>query len=263
MKKIILRKGFTLVECVVAMAVLAIMSLILMMILTVTINARNNNTSIERDIDRQIDLLAGTAADTVAYTSQIVFSEGTFTEVIPAKGELDPSGQPHNIEAEKYYDSAADAALGALKYDFSNYKKFKEIETGGGTGNPAPPVTGTGKIYGSEASTIQIDQTVTAVSLGKTVQWTISYSSSVANAKEMSVKIVLPVGFYGVTFGGTSKNDMLMISDDTVRIQSGDASVNAVITFNISDDDFTAYGEYLDKYFNNGPGTGGTISVTL
>lgn len=261
MKKIILRKGFTLVECVVAMAVLAIMSLLLMMILTVTINARNNNTSIERDIDRQIDLLAGTAADTVAYTSQIVFQEGTFTEVIPAKGEVDPSGQPHNIEAEKYYDAAADAALGALRYDFSNYKKFKDIELGGTTG--IPPVTGTGKIYGSETGTIQIDQTVSDVSFGKLVQWTVSYSSAIVNAKEMSVKIVLPAGFYGVTFGGTSQNDMLMISDDTVRIQSGDASVNAVITFNISDDDFTAYGEYLDKYFNNGPGTGGTISVTL
>lgn len=42
------KKGFTLVECVVAMAVLAIMSLLLMMILNVTVMTRNSNMKTER-----------------------------------------------------------------------------------------------------------------------------------------------------------------------------------------------------------------------
>lgn len=53
-----------------------------------------------------------------------------------------------------------------------------------------------------------------------------------------------------------------MIDANTVRIESGDASVNAAITFQISDEDYAAYGS-LDKYFKNGAGTGNTITINL
>lgn len=266
MYKIKSKKGFTLVECVVAMAVLAIMSLLLMMMLTVTINARNNNRNLENDIDRQVDLLAGVGADTAAYTSQIAFEgpdgTGTFTEIIPAKGEIDASdGQPYNIDAEKYYDSAADAALGVIKYDFSNYKKFVEIKNGGGTTNPPPPVSGTGKMYGSEKAQITISESVVDGSGEKTVTWTVSYTPATI-AKEMSVKVVLPAGWHDLSFSNTSASRMLLIEDNTVRIGSEDSSITASMTFTISDDSYTAYGG-LDKYFKNGTGTGNSININL
>ncbi|MDE6579467.1 MAG: type II secretion system GspH family protein, partial [Ruminiclostridium sp.] len=47
MKKLRRKNGFTLVECVVAMAVLAIMSLLLTMILSVTLKTRNSNMQLE------------------------------------------------------------------------------------------------------------------------------------------------------------------------------------------------------------------------
>ncbi len=258
MKVIKNKKGFTLVECIVAMAVLAIMSLLLMSILTITINARNSNQKIEKDIDRQVDLIVGNGAESIAYTSQIVFNcpdgAGVFTEAIPANGTDD-------IKAEKHYDSDADAAIGAIKYDFSNYKKFQEIKNGGGTTNP-PPASGNGKIYGAESSSIQINENVDNNAGEKKVTWTVNYSSAKPGANEISVKIILPSGWHDVSFGGTSAGKMLMIDDNTVRIESGDASVNAAITFYISDDNYTAYGS-LDKYFNNGTGTGNTITVSL
>ena len=90
----------------------------------------------------------------------------------------------------------------------------------------------------------------------------VNYNSAKPGAKEIAVKIILPAGWHNVSFGGSSAGKMLMIDENTVRIESGDASVNAAITFDISDDDYTAYGS-LDKYFNNGTGTGNTITVNL
>lgn len=257
------KSGFTLVECVVAMAVLAIMSLLLMMILTVTVSARNSNSAMERNIDNQIDKIVDNSADKAAYTSKIEFKgPGGFTEDIPAKGDVDPAdGQPYNVIADRYYDSSADAAIGALKYDFSNYKNFQEIKNGGGTSNPPPP-SGTGKIYGAEKGQITINESVTAGTGEKEVTWTVNYNSAAPGKTEISVKIILPAGWHDVTFGGSSASKMLMIDDNTVRIESGDASVNAAIKFKISDDNYTAYGT-LDKYFKNGVGTGNTITVNL
>jgi prepilin-type N-terminal cleavage/methylation domain-containing protein len=259
-KKLKSKGGFTLVECVVAMAVLAIMSLLLMSILTITINARNNNQKLENDIDRQVDLIVENGADTAAYTSQIVFNcpdgAGVFTEAIPANGTDD-------IKAEKHYDADADAALGAIKYDFSNYKKFQEIKNGGGIPTtPTPSPSGIGKIYGAEKNEITVNESVIANIGEKKVTWTVNYNSAKPGAKEIAVKIILPAGWHNVSFGGSSAGKMLMIDENTVRIESGDASVNAAITFDISDDDYTAYGS-LDKYFNNGTGTGNTITVNL
>ena len=55
MRKLRKNGGFTLVECVVAMAVLAVMTLGLMMILSVTVKQRNLNTQKERNIDEQVE----------------------------------------------------------------------------------------------------------------------------------------------------------------------------------------------------------------
>lgn len=258
MKKLKSKIGFTLVECVVAMAVLAIMSLLLMTILTITINSRNANQKIEKDIDRQVDKIVGTGADTTAYTSEIIFScpdgAGVYTEAIPADGT-------DSVTAKKRYESSSGASIGAIRYDFSSYEKFDNIKKGGGTSTP-PPGSGMGKIYGAEKANITLNESVTAGTGEKKVTWTVDYNSAKPGAKEISVKIVLPAGWHDVSFGGSSVGKMLMIDANTVRIESGDASVNAAITFSISDDNYAAYGS-LDKYFNNGAGTGNTITVNL
>ena len=55
MKKLRKNSGFTLVECLVAMAVLAIMMLGLLMILNAAVKQRNRNTQQEREIDQQVE----------------------------------------------------------------------------------------------------------------------------------------------------------------------------------------------------------------
>ena len=55
MKKLLKNSGFTLLECIVAMAVLAVMTLGLLMILNVTVKQRNENSEIERSVDNQAE----------------------------------------------------------------------------------------------------------------------------------------------------------------------------------------------------------------
>lgn len=55
MKKILKRKGFTLVECIVAIAIFALMSALVMQILALAIRQYKNNHHVETDLDGQIE----------------------------------------------------------------------------------------------------------------------------------------------------------------------------------------------------------------
>ena len=76
MKKLRKNSGFTIVECVVAMAVLAVMALGLMMILNATVRQRNLNTQLERDVDSQVDkVIRNTAGGTLVDVDDIKLSD--------------------------------------------------------------------------------------------------------------------------------------------------------------------------------------------
>ncbi len=140
------KKGFTLVECVVAMAVLAIMSLLLMMILNVTVMTRNSNMKTERELDEQVDKIVQSPSDKDPITQEIKFVQkvGGKEEVIEA---IPKHGDEH-IKAEKVYDDGNEAELDALNYDFNDYDKFDKISKGGGA-TPAPADPGSDLVYGS------------------------------------------------------------------------------------------------------------------
>ncbi len=54
MKKLIGKKGFSLVECLIAIAVFAIMSAIVMLLLTMTVNQTNSNNRVAGDLGTQV-----------------------------------------------------------------------------------------------------------------------------------------------------------------------------------------------------------------
>ena len=58
MKKLLKRKGFTLVECIVAIAIFALMSALVMQILALSIRQYRSNHHIEMDMDAQIKDIA-------------------------------------------------------------------------------------------------------------------------------------------------------------------------------------------------------------
>ena len=103
MKKLLKNSGFTLLECIVAMAVLAVMTLGLLMILNVTVKQRNQNSEIERSVDNQAENIV----------------QGNFKVDNAAFPEADIDFGVYKITgAKKVYFDGADSSfqLGAVYY---------------------------------------------------------------------------------------------------------------------------------------------------
>ncbi|MBD5080738.1 MAG: prepilin-type N-terminal cleavage/methylation domain-containing protein [Ruminococcaceae bacterium] len=124
MKKIIDKKGFTLVECIVAMAVLAIMSLLLTMMLTVALKIHNRNMTVEQDIDKQIaNIASNNNKSEENNNNSIQFNQGgAVIDSIPSDGT-------DNLEAKKDTFNGSEVNMGILDYDFSKYTGWS---SGGG-----------------------------------------------------------------------------------------------------------------------------------
>lgn len=264
MKKLKYKKGFTLVECIVAMAVLAIMSLLLMMILNITVATRNNNMSLERDIDEQVEKLvqAPTTSETIAQNIEFIQESGGTTAVIEA---IPKNGDEH-IKAEKVYNDGHKKEIDAIKYDFDNYDKFEQIKKGGG----ATPDPGdiADKVYGSaNTSSVKISQqSVTdnynsdgTPALTKTIVLRVSFSiaSFDVNVDTVkSIKVALPPTATDIKVIGSSQSLALLITDNVLRVEpTTTGSISADVSFVLTDDVFD--NEYKSvKYYYEGTGSG-------
>ncbi|MBD5104555.1 MAG: prepilin-type N-terminal cleavage/methylation domain-containing protein [Ruminococcaceae bacterium] len=270
MKKFKSKKGFTLVECVVAMAVLAIMSLLLMMILNVTIKTRNNNMYMERELDQQVDQLVKAPATAEAQTQKIEFVQdlGGVTTVIDAI----PGDGSDGMKAKKIYNDGYDAELDALDYDYDNYQKFKDIAKGVVVGSPAP--AGSDLVYGAadvESGTsgyITITEITPCADNGngtKTV--TMKVSTNVLSAsKLLAIKVTLPSTASKITLvsetnagnndSGIYSPGTMAVSDNVVRIEpNGAGYVESTFTFVVESDDYD--NNYVcAKNFYTGSGSG-------
>lgn len=257
MKKIKNKSGFTLVECIVAMAVLVIMSLLLMMILTASITARNNNRQLESDLDGQVNqLMADVGVTKEAFEQTIQFEvvipgEANYVETIPAAG-TDAVGVDHGIDADRIYALNNDAEVDILKYDFDDYKHFKDLENGIIPGNPGNPSVG--KAYGGAKinGNIEINQTAkTDIMEGSDVvgySVTLNISCNVTEcSKTAGIKLVLPSGVYNVKKGScTNVTTLALVSSDTIRIQpalgtdenQAPGNISAEVKFDISKSDY-------------------------
>lgn len=269
------KKGFTLVECIVAMAVLAIMSLLLTMILSVSISARNKNMQIEKSIDDQLEKIAGDQAGAVQdeCNSGIKLENGGWSETIPGNSA---AGVTAN---RKHYDTE-DAEIGFLDYNFDGF----DFSTAGGSGSvPDPSDKDESKKYKSYGSAeidaakrINITDNTKSVSGGTevcgiaenadhsyTVTWTIETKFSKL-AAEKAIMLRLPAGAYDVRrLGVTSKFDLYLIQKDVIRVgcqvSATTGDVTAKISFRMSKEDLEAY-HNVATYFT---GTGETNNIII
>ena len=248
--KILKRKnGFTLVECVVAMAVLAIMGLLLTMLLNVSLRQRNMNMEQEKNIDKQVnDIVIGDVTEK-EISREIVFKQGDKeVEKIPGDGV-------DNIDANKIYNKDSNSELEALKYDFSNYKKFEDIAKGGLTDGEGDKENANSKIYGSSdiemngegKRPVPLNATVVDNADGSkkvTLNVRFTVASIYKNQKgdvvgECAVKVVLPNKVTDVSTAAVMNSKTLLISKNTVRIEPKDVgTTEANITFTISNEDY-------------------------
>lgn len=260
------KKGFTLVECIVAMAVLAIMSLLLTMILAVALKSRDQNMAIEKSIDEQLEKIAanGAGAVTEDCNSGIKLKNGGWSETIPGNSA---SGVTAN---KKYYDNE-NSRIGFLDYDFSGFN----FASAGGVGAVPEPGDDTEthkyKSFGTAkldaATRINItDNTNPTKSESEffgisknsdntfTVTWTIK-TKFTEIAPERALMLRLPTGASEIKrISISDKYDLYVIEKDVIRIGcTKDAPTNdiiAKISFKLSEEKLKEY-KNVAVYFGN------------
>lgn len=267
MKRLRKNSGFTLVECVVAMAVLAVMMLGLLMIMNITVRQRNLNTTMEQEVDSQVEgLVQGDTSTQTVANGVIDFGDGI--QII--------GGQMVYVD-----DSDSDVQIGALQYDVGSSPGSGNPANPGKPGNPAPDlndILGQAynyeyfKIYGAADVTGKVHITENKSGSGVyTVTWYVDFKTNSGN-QEKAVKVVLPEGSYDVRYPNYSNCLMADMAYSTVRIQPAvvynewsqqvkydnlatPLVSTATITFKISEADYKEY-DCLAYYFTgNGKGS--------
>lgn len=285
MKRLKGKKGFTLVECVVAMAVLAIMSMMLTMILNVSLRQRNSNMERDSEIDKQIENIVRDAGD--KEEQEIDFDIKLYANGIELSDKI-PGNDTDGAKADKIEHKGDSMQMDSLDYDFDNYKKFEEIENGKYGDDGADPGDGyeKSKCYGA-VDVENGDVTVTEVSRGGKrkdngaidntvidgveyeyyiVGWRISFNTkdeNPSNSPEKSVKVRIPksgkLTAWDDTMGGAEVD---ALSDTAVRIQPTSTGVSQNdIKFIIPAEDMDDYGSVAN--FFNGVGSGGSTTVKI
>ena len=218
MKRLRKNSGFTLVECVVAMAVLAVMTLGLLMILSATVKQRNASISMERNIDNQVEK---------------VLNGNTNGSHSISGGEIDfGNGIVIAGPAVEFFDDG-DIQIGSLKYHDVTYTpmpsdpdgdEVPEIPDDVEENRPSTMY----KIYGA---TEVKDNKVSVAEMGHTdngdgtytVTWRIKFTVVGTIATEKSLKVVFPsnskIAGYAV-MKGTCKNVHNM-GFYTIRLEPG------------------------------------------
>lgn len=244
LKKLKNKRGFSLVECVVAMGVLSVMTLMVTMMLAGAVRMKAQNHERETEIGDQIHALANdddslTKED---FNGEIAFYQGG--------SKIDAIGNGtggEGIEAKRVYDDDATIQIGALDYDFDEYQaKVEELEFEAIGSEKAQKVYGGADITGSG---ITITEGKTLNGGFYDVQWQVKYSLNSVKENE-TIKIALPDGALFDTYpAGSTNQNVIAISDRLVRIYSGGSNtVNVTIKFSIPTSKYYgSLGEYLEK----------------
>lgn len=298
MQKLNYKKGFTLVECVVAMAVLAIMSLLLVMILNVSILAKNENVRLEAELDHQVEnLVKDETENEKAYGNNIEFKKsGDSANKFSIPGN-DTNGVSANKVVEKVAagEDKSDISIGKIDYNFDNYFSLlpapEEIDdsktpdptgdkakTGGQAGEDNVISTvdfssGGVKITQNTADKEDVDDNTYRITL--TLDWSVSSYSP-----EKAIRIILPIGAkYEKALDETNcivTNSSLSPyvvrcqscngyagSGDVPGISASPVTSRAKFSFTISKTAYDNYYKYLSAYFENGSDSSKTTTGNL
>lgn len=244
LKKLKNNRGFSLVECIVAMGVLSIMTLMVTMVLAGAVRMKAQNHERETEIGDQIHAIANDDESLTKedFTGEIPFYQGG-SKIDAIKNSADDEG----IEAKRVYDDDATIQIGALEYDFDDYQaKVEELEFEAIGSEKAQ------KIYGGADLTstgITVTEAKTENGAFYNVKWQVKYSLNSVKENE-TMKITLPEGAIFDTYpAGSANMNVIAISDRLVRVYSGGSTtVDITIEFSIPVSQYYgSLGEYLEK----------------
>lgn len=248
MKRLRKKSGFTLVECVVAMAILAVMSLLLAMMLQITIDLRNHNRAIEDEVDGQVENLVD--ADGAVATESIDGADIDFGNDVVINGD----------KANKvYFDNAENVQLGALDYGIKPAFGAKPpVDPDEDTETPdgeEPPVDNSGrKVYGADVtSSVMIQEDSSTLDPATNLyikKWKITFDANGCSDVK-SIKIAFPDRAKLISAENIINCDIHNLGNRVVGVKpKNDGAVSVLVEFTISPDDYVYYEETDTEYTN-------------
>lgn len=242
--------GFTLVECMVALVIFALMTAVVSGILSVALKEYKSNNDNQENLNLQ-------EQDFAEGNSHVQEVNKINNFKIEFEGGV-------SIEVADVSNKASDNQSG-LQLNKLDATIAKETDGGGGGGGgPKPDIKTTSPhLYGTKAVTsVQISDT--AFDTSKTVDritftLVITDSSNLLSTAGNSIKLVLPKGAYNVSpyvssgrwdFTTDDYDELDTEKDSThIRFTKCAGAANVHVSFDISKDDYDAnYGSYC-KYF--------------
>lgn len=254
--------GFTLVECVVAMAVLAVMMVGVLMLMNAIVKQRNRNIEIERDIDDQVE--------------QVVQNGGKHSEDVD---KIDIGG--YKVDAQKVYNDPknGDLQIGQIKFgEGSSPEPEPEPGTTAETSKPVeqPPPENKHEnplegvlVYGSVETNLKTggksyitvsqvgytenltdddnDPATPNIHTTTTLTWQIEFNPISSTREDKSIKVVFPsyakmifsennVSYPHINQGNCNVH---RLSDNIVRIEpTGTGNIQVQVRFTIPADKY-------------------------
>lgn len=255
MKKLLKRKGFTLVECIVAIAIFALMSALVMQILALSIRQYRSNHHIEMDMDAQIQNIAMDndllERETTDIAIEFIKDGGVGTV---GKIEIDDVHiwRPEDTESPDRLE------LNTFDAEIKNNGSNKDKQTGG-------MITDDIHCYGAKGITgITLSTTEETLDSGMkkiTVTMQIEDGDYVLSSAECNaVKLALPGAAKNIKVTPDANMGYLRLSktdesinyrfyDKVVSNESKNALFNATIVFEMTEDDYNAQYQSFAKYF--------------
>ncbi len=264
------KKGFTLIECMVAIAIFAMMSMIVMQILGIAIQSYARNDRVEKDLDRQLESLvkSNNTVERSTFDLTLAFLNSDGDEA----GAIDniPIGVLGTDES-----MAQGLELNTLDYDLdalpTDPDKDKDKPEDSDDKTPGV-VKDYMHLYGSRGFDNIFVQEESDVLNGDI--HTIRISFKVADSQKVldktfinSIKVALPESASNFKVMNTSGGISSLFLGHTVRMflekSNGSTAFDFTIEFRLPDDKYDdEYGSFM-KYFVNGDSTSAAKSVTL
>lgn len=264
------KKGFTLVECMVAIAIFAMMSLIVMQILTIAIQRYARNDRVEKDLDIQLEKLVKANGTVERSTFDLTL------EFLKPDASSAGSMTVSNIGVYGSDDENSERLeLNSLKYD-----EFDVAET---NPNPTPDADddegGLGvvknymHIYGSKGiGSVYVSETSDTVANGiHTIKldFQVNDPDKVLDAAYInSIKIALPASSNSYRLSNISPTPLKsLFLGNTVRMydfgtNDGSTYYTFSVEFRLADADYAEYGSFA-KYFIDTESTSTEKSATF
>ena len=260
------KKGFTLVECVVAMGVFAVMAAMIMQMLAISIMKYRVNHNLQQDMDKQIsDIISENALverETMDFAMRFILSGGT--------------GSGINVNINDVKVNKAPAGEGDNRLEINNFEGEIEAPDDDGSNNDvggAGMVKDTDHVYGTKGiKRIYIDSVESenaengnkVITLGITIY---DNDKVLAGSESSSVKISLPKSAVEVSFpNADNRLKPTILSGNTFRVylaspnNSAESYNKVEVRFELTPEDYEDDYESFAQFFMGRTGTDSSVT---